>query len=181
MLQERLRSHDMAKEILRAEPKAPATRSLTSRIAQLRASPREQDATWWNDLGGAYIRLGQPQETVTLLERVVKRFDTNYGIHANLGTAYHLLGRYEDAEREIARDLEINPDAHFGWEKYHLALLQYLAKDDDYKRTHLYVDEFSRIFLEEEWSDLGLMPADRSDPSETLDAATATNAFPAYR
>lgn len=147
MLQERLRSHDMAKEILRAEPKAPATRSLTSRIAQLRASPREQDATWWNDLGGAYIRLGQPQETVTLLERVVKRFDTNYGIHANLGTAYHLLGRYQDAEKEIARDLEIDPNAHFGLEKYHLALLQYLARDTDYQKRHLYIDEWTRPFF----------------------------------
>src|ERR1041385_1392924 len=147
MLQERLRSHDMAKEILRAEPKAPAPRSLTSRIAQLRASPREQDATWWNDLGGAYIRLGQPQETVTLLERVVKRFDTNYGIHANLGTAYHLLGRYADAEKEIARDLEINPNAHFGLEKYHLALLQYLCRENAYQSRHVYVDEYTTAFL----------------------------------
>jgi tetratricopeptide (TPR) repeat protein len=80
---------------------------------------------------------------------VTNRFATNYGIHANLGTAYHLLGRYADAEREIARDLEIDPNAHFGLEKYHLALLQYLIRDEDYQWRHVYVDEFTDSFLTE--------------------------------
>jgi tetratricopeptide (TPR) repeat protein len=98
-------------------------------------------------LAGAYLRLGQAQEAVNLLEPVLKKFDTNYGVHANLGTAYHLLGRYQEAEREIARDLEINPDAHFGLEKYHLALLQYLRRDTNYQYRHVYVDEFTGSFL----------------------------------
>jgi tetratricopeptide (TPR) repeat protein len=80
---------------------------------------------------------------------VTNRFATNYGIHANLGTAYHLLGRYAEAEREIARDLEIDPNAHFGLEKYHLALLQYLIRDEDYRWRHVYVDEFTHSFLSE--------------------------------
>ena len=29
------------------------------------------------------------------------RFANDYGVHANLGTAYHLMGRYADASREI--------------------------------------------------------------------------------
>ena len=70
--------------------------------------------------------MGQPREVVELPEPLREKFANDYGFHANLGTAYHLLGRYPEAEREIARDLEINPDAHFGLEKYHLALLQYL-------------------------------------------------------
>ena len=76
---------------------------MRKRIQELRANRRESDAVWWNDLAGAHLRLGEAQEAVRLLEPVVKQFDTNYGIHANLGTAYHLLGRYKEAEREIAR------------------------------------------------------------------------------
>ena len=75
---------------------------------------------------GACLRLGQPREVVKLPEPLREKFANDHGFLANLGTAYHLLGRYPEAEREIARDLEINPDAHFGLEKYHLALLQYL-------------------------------------------------------
>jgi tetratricopeptide (TPR) repeat protein len=78
---------------------------------------------------------------------VVTRFPNDYGIHANLGTAYHLLGRYVEAEKHIARDLEINPDAHFGLEKYHLALLQYLMRDAKYQSRHVYVDEFTYEFI----------------------------------
>jgi tetratricopeptide (TPR) repeat protein len=83
---------------------------------------------------------------VKLLEPVATKFPNDYGIHANLGTAYHLLGQYPKAEKEIARDLEINPQAHFALEKYHLALLQYLVRDTDYKSKHVYVDEYSRAF-----------------------------------
>jgi tetratricopeptide (TPR) repeat protein len=91
--------------------------------------------------------VGEPGEAVKLLEPARKKFPDNYGVHANLGTAYHLLGRHEEAERAIARDLEINPDAHFGLEKYHLALLQYLIRDQDYQRRHVYVDEYTGEFF----------------------------------
>ena len=49
--------------------------------------------------------------------------------------------------KEIARDLEINPDAHFGLEKYHLALLQYLMRDAKYQSRHVYVDEYTARFF----------------------------------
>ena len=41
----------------------------------------------------------------------------------------------------------MNPDAHFGLEKYHLALLQYLIRDAKYQSRHVYVDEFTAHFL----------------------------------
>jgi tetratricopeptide (TPR) repeat protein len=113
----------------------------------LEARRREEDPSWWNDLAGAHLRLGEAKVAAELLETVTNRFKDDYGIHANLGTAYHLLGRYQEAAREIARDLEINPDAHFGLERYHLALLQYLVRDADFQRTHVYVDEWSGPFL----------------------------------
>jgi tetratricopeptide (TPR) repeat protein len=130
-----------------SEPEPVDVRELNDRIASLKANPKHDDPAWWNDLAGGYLRLGQATEAVQLLEPVTNRFANDYGIHANLGTAYHLLGRYKEAAGEIGRDLELNPEGHAGLEKYHLALLQYLSRDADYQLCHLYVDEFTEPFL----------------------------------
>jgi hypothetical protein len=145
---EKKKDPTLAEAILSPQAEIPDLISLSNKIQQLRAAPMENDPAWWNDLAGTYLRMGQPAEAVKILELLTNRFAGDYGVHANLGTAYHLLGRYTDAEREIARDLEINPDAHFGLEKYHLALLQYLIRDEDYRSRHVYVDEFTPSFLE---------------------------------
>jgi len=116
-----------------------------------------------------------PRRPPSSWRRSVAKFPNEYGIHANLGTAYHLLGRYQEAEREIARDLELKPDGHFGLEKYHLALLQYLTRDADYQKQHVYVDEFSPAFTNE-WDRLSLMENPRF--VEETNHATLS---PAYR
>jgi hypothetical protein len=149
MWHEKLRNHDLSKAILGEKPALENTNQLRATIKSLEANRRENDAGWWNNLAGAHLRLNEPQAAVTLLKPVVEKFPNDYGIHANLGTAYHLLGRYKDAEREIACDLEINPNAHFGLEKYHLALLQYLCRDAKYQARHVYVDEYTGSFLTE--------------------------------
>src|ERR1043165_3508318 len=102
---ERKKSPEMAELIFGPRPKPADPVSMRGRIASLRSQPKENDPSWWNDLAGAYIRFGEPGEAAKLLEPIVTKFPNDYGIHANLGTAYHLLGRYRDAEREIARDL----------------------------------------------------------------------------
>jgi len=147
LLQEKWHSPKLAEAILKPEARKPDRKALEARIAKLEVNRKENDAAWWNDLAGGYIRLGQSEKAVALLESVVSRFENDYGIHANLGTAYHLLGRYEEAEKHIARDLEINPEAHYGLEKYHLALLQYLKESKEYQARHLYVDEISKKFF----------------------------------
>ena len=144
---ERTRSKDLATAIQGEPSPADDPQKLRLRIADLEVHRDETNANWWNNLAGAYLRLNQPAEAVKILKPVVVKFPNDYGIHANLGTAYHLLGRYADAEKEIARDLEINPDAHFGLEKYHLALLQYLMREAKYQSRHVYVDELTSPFL----------------------------------
>ena len=141
------RSKDLASAILGKPPPPDDPQKLRAHIAELETHRNETDANWWNNLAGAHLRLNEPEEAVKILEPVVAKFPNDYGIHANLGTAYHLLGRYPEAEKEIARDLEINPDAHFGLEKYHLALLQYLMCDAKYQSRHVYVDELTAAFL----------------------------------
>jgi hypothetical protein len=156
---EKARSHDLATAILGETNTVDDPQALQARIKELEANRNETNADWWNNLAGAYLRLNQPEVAVKLLEPVVGSFTNDYGMHANLGTAYHLLGRYAEAEKEIARDLEINPEAHFGLEKYHLALLQYLVRDAKYQARHVYVDEFTAslfrssgsMFLRPEW------------------------------
>ncbi len=133
----------LADAILNPRPPKVDTKKLDERLKELLAKRNEADVEWWNNVAGTYLRLGKAKEAAALLEPVVSRFEDNYGIHANLGTAYHLLGKYAEAEKHIARDLELKPDAHFGLEKYHLALLQYLAKPKDYQARHVYVDEFT--------------------------------------
>jgi tetratricopeptide (TPR) repeat protein len=146
---EKKHSPTLAAAIISPETMQADVKALRARIEKLRAVPNESDPAWWSDWSGAYLRLGEAAEAVKILEPLTNRFATNYAIHANLGTAYHLLGRYAEAEREIARDLEINPDAHFGLEKYHLALLEYLMRDEEYRLRHVYVDEFTSPFLTE--------------------------------
>jgi len=144
---EKSRSHDLAQTILNNQPIPEDTNHLRATIKVLEADRHEDDPMWWNNLAGAHLRLGESAAAVKLLEPIVAKFPNDYGIHANLGTAYHLMGRYQDAEKEIARDLEINPDAHFGLEKYHLALLQYLDRDAKYQSRHVYVNEFTTSLL----------------------------------
>jgi len=144
---EKSRSHDLAQTILNNQRIPEDTNHLHATIQVLQADRHEDDPMWWNNLAGAHLRLGEFAAAVKLLEPVVAKFPDDYGIHANLGTAYHLMGRYQDAEKEIARDLEINPDAHFGLEKYHLALLQYLVRDAKYQSRHVYVNEFTTSLL----------------------------------
>jgi tetratricopeptide (TPR) repeat protein len=125
-------------------PSIPLSGRISSAFA-LNLSPTRSSGSTISP--GAYIRVGEPAEAVKLLEPARDRFPNDYGVRANLGTAYHLLGRYAEAEKEIAKDLEINPNAHFGLEKYHLALLQYLSRDRDYQSRHLYIDEWTGEFF----------------------------------
>lgn len=144
---EKSRSKDLASAILGEAPVPDDAEKLRARITELNAHRNEASAEWWDNLAGAYLRLNQPAEAVKILEPVVGKFTNDYGVHANLGTAYHLLGRYAEAEKEIARDLAINPNAHFGFEKYHLALLQFLVRETKYQSRHVYVDELTVPFL----------------------------------
>jgi tetratricopeptide (TPR) repeat protein len=122
-------------------------RTVKARLQELLSARDESNPYWWVNVSGAYLRLGEAAKAAGLLEGVVHKFKEEYAIHSNLGTAYHLLGRYSEAEHEIRTGLLINPEAHDGLEYYHLALLQYLSRDAEYKSRHLYVDEWTEAFF----------------------------------
>jgi hypothetical protein len=166
----------LADLILNETPVRPDPKPFRERMAKLKAGPRENDPAWWSDLAGVHLRLGEAAEAAKILEPLVSRFPNDYGIHANLGTAYHLLGRYADAERHIARDLEINPEAHFGLEKYHLALLRYLNRDAEYQKEHVYIEAWTGSLHEGHDSAYGsLMPDEELSNKFDAQFLTATN------
>ncbi len=171
---EKSRRPDMAQVILGPSPKPEDLSQYRERITKLTADRKESDPMWWNDLAVAHMRLGEFSNAVALLEPAAKKFPNDYGVHANLGTAYHLMGRYVEAEKEIARDLEINPDAHFGLEKYHLALLQYLIRGPKYQSRHLYVDELTTDFFR---SDIFIRPLLSSPKSSGTNSDGATASY----
>src|SRR5689334_13690508 len=85
MKQEQLKSPQLAAAILsRAEDK-PDPIPLLERIRNLQSHARKDDPAWWNDLAGAYIRIGKPKRAAEELEPLKERFPDDYGIHANLG------------------------------------------------------------------------------------------------
>src|SRR5882757_8394779 len=80
---EKARSHDLAQTILGESTNSENTVQLRATIKDLEANRKEDDANWWNNLAGSYLRLNQPQDAANLLEPVVGKFPDDYGIHAN--------------------------------------------------------------------------------------------------
>lgn len=87
---------------------------------------REGDPALLDDLAVAYAKLGRPEEGIALLEPTLATRPDRYETLSNLGTLLFFAGRLEDSKQYIRRALEINPDAHFGREKYQLLLTEYV-------------------------------------------------------
>src|SRR5688572_12979668 len=77
---EKEKSTKMADVILGAGSVPPDPKPLRERIKTLRATPREDDPVWWNDLAGAHLRLGETEQAVQLLEPLAERFPNDYGV-----------------------------------------------------------------------------------------------------
>lgn len=136
---------------------------------ELETSPDRLE--YYDDAGVACDRLGRSDEAIEWMGRKRSALDRmkaergdapelkdhEYRYHANLGTFYahrwfkggasrENLDDLRRAEAEIARAIEINPDAHFGREKYQLAAIRWaielLPKEDAYQPTML--DQFSK-------------------------------------
>jgi len=113
---------------------AEKKRALDERLA---AAP--QDYELRNDRAVALLHLGQVDEALGILEELEKEKPGLYITAANLGTAYELAGRNEDALRWISEGLKRNPESHQASEWVHVAILKAkleLAKDPAWLQTH---------------------------------------------
>lgn len=99
------------------------------RLKKLESDP--ENLAFLDDLAVAYDKLGKQDLAIELMEKKEKIKPGLYETAANHGTFHAHAGRFDEALPYLKRAIEINPDAHFGREKYQILLIEYsLAKPD---------------------------------------------------
>lgn len=78
--------------------------------------------------GISLMKLGRMDEAKAVMEQRHALAPEAYPGHANLGTLYTFTGDYEQSLQHIDAAMEIEPQAHFGREKYHRALVVFLQR-----------------------------------------------------
>ncbi len=97
-----------------------------------------------DDLAVAFDKIGDHDQAIATMELAEQKFPGRYETAANLGTFYFHAKRLEEGIPHIERALQINPDAHFGREKYQLLLVKYLLSKQVDGKTKLPLTEFNR-------------------------------------
>ena len=100
--------------------------------AQLEKNPRDLQAH--DDLAVAHERLGDRDAAIAVMKRKAEALkDTpdpehQYRYHANLGTFHAHAGQLEQALVELEKAVTLNPDAHFGRERFQIDLIRYVLE-----------------------------------------------------
>lgn len=101
------------------------TKAMIDRSEQVVQAAREQPSFHnLNNLAAVLIRLGRLPEAVKLLQFLETKHPGHYETAANVGTAYELLGRNEDALKWILEGMKRNKDDHYGTEWLHAHILK---------------------------------------------------------
>jgi tetratricopeptide (TPR) repeat protein len=82
----------------------------------------------YDDLAAALDKLGEHDEAIAIMEAQEERFPGRYETQANLGTFLAHAGRLAEALPHIDRALEIDPNAHFGRERYQRWLIEHMLE-----------------------------------------------------
>ncbi|CAN5446746.1 hypothetical protein BH11PLA2_BH11PLA2_15490 [soil metagenome] len=96
---------------------------IRDRLEKLKASPN--DPALYDDLAVAYEKTGQHAKAIETMLAKEKLFPGLYETYSNLGTFHILAGDFELGLPLIDKALAINPEAHFGREKYQKWLVEY--------------------------------------------------------
>jgi tetratricopeptide (TPR) repeat protein len=141
-----------------------------------------------DDLAVGYDKLGRQAEGIAVLEAAMAKHPDRYETVSNLGTLLIHAGRMDEGARLIERAIEINPDAHFGRERYQLLLVRYAQQSGSKLKGVMSVDSrwnkssaigFSKFVLKEaglpefglEDSDLESRTPDQKSAAKELDRA----------
>ncbi|HTJ41035.1 MAG TPA: hypothetical protein VL463_03040 [Kofleriaceae bacterium] len=84
----------------------------------------------YDDLAVALAKTGDVDGALAVMADKEARFPGQYTTEANIGTFYAMKGDGAKATEHLEKAIAINPDAHFGREKYQLQLLDYMARVD---------------------------------------------------
>ncbi len=93
-----------------------------------RLEQRPDDVALLDDLAAAYDKTGEHDAAIETMERARALAPDRYETQANLGTFHAHAGNFDQALVHIERALEINPQAHFGRERYQALLIRYLKE-----------------------------------------------------
>jgi tetratricopeptide (TPR) repeat protein len=99
---------------------------IADRLKKLESAPG--DSSLIDDLAVGYDKLGRYDEGIAVLENSLAADPNRYETLANLATLLFHAGRIEESKQHVERALEINPNAHFGREKYQLLLTDYVLQ-----------------------------------------------------
>lgn len=97
---------------------------IDDRLRRLETDPSNVELL--DDVAVAYDKLGQHDRAIETVKQIEMRFPGRYETAANLATFLFHAGRLEESLVEVNRALAINPDAHFGREKYQKLLTEYV-------------------------------------------------------
>jgi tetratricopeptide (TPR) repeat protein len=117
---------------------------IKDRLQKLKSDPRNPNLH--DDLAVAYAKTNQYAKAIATMEALEKIAPGRYETYSNLGTFYFLAGDIAKALPIIDKALAINPDAHFGREKYQRWFGEYvLTRTSDARavKLPLYLEEMS--------------------------------------
>ncbi len=157
---------------------------ITDRKQKLQTLPG--DPALIDDLAVAYAKLGRPEEGIALLEPALAARPDRYETISNLGTLLFFAGRLDESKEHIRRALTINPDAHFGRERFQLLLTEYLQQSEhsqlgvmsaDVRHAPLHEPAgFARHVLAAKFGAASLETAHQLSPEQLAELAAATKA-----
>jgi tetratricopeptide (TPR) repeat protein len=101
---------------------------IQDRLQKLKYDPN--NPSLHDDLAVAYSKVGKFDQAIETMMALEKKSPGRYETYSNLGTFYFLSGQIAKGLPYIDKALAINPDAHFGREKYQRWLGEMLLQPD---------------------------------------------------
>ena len=83
---------------------------------------------YYDDLAMAYDKIGKPGKAIEIMLQKEKKKPGLYETYANLGLFYMHNKEMKNGVQYVEKALKVNPDAHFGREKYQLHLGNYILQ-----------------------------------------------------
>ncbi|WP_404308558.1 hypothetical protein [Neorhodopirellula lusitana] len=131
--QERSRFPDLLELIVGHTPRHSADYYRWRMEARSAIDPDRRTVADFDDLAVAHEKLGEHERANEVITEKIARYPESgrYESEANLGTFLVHAGRYEEGLTHLRSAIEINPDAHFGRERYQIWLVEYLCEQED--------------------------------------------------
>lgn len=119
------------------------------RVKQKKPLVRSGKATAldYDDLAVSQHKLGDHKAAIATMMAKEKQMPGKYETYSNLGTFYIYTGELHDAVKWIEKALSINPDAHFGREKYQRWLVLWVLENKMSIKTDKEIKEERRLGL----------------------------------